>query len=575
MDDAHPSRGTVRFSVFEVDLRSGELRKQGVKIKLQEQPFQILRMLLEHRGQIVSREELRQRIWPADTFVDFDQGLHNAILRLRHALSDSAGIPRFIETIPRRGYRFIGNLGGFQGRIESLAVLPLENLSGEPEQEYFTDGLTEALISSLAKISALRVVSRTTAMHYKGTRLSLPEIARELRVDGIVEGTVLRSGMRVRISTQLIEARTDTHLWAESYDRNLRDVLELQSEVARAIAREIQVKLTPRERTELARARPVDPEAYEAYLKGRYHWNKRTAAGIKKASEYFAQAIEKDGNYAPAYAGLADCAATAGWWGFASPEEGGGRAKVAALKALEIDDTMAEAHASLGFAILHYDLNPSAAEKELRRAIEINPGYVTAHQWRASCVAATGRIAEALAECEEALRLDPLSLVVSMSYAGILWFAHRWEQQMQQAQKTLELDPTFAGGHLFLARAYEGKAMHEAAIGALQEGLKLSNRAPTFVRELGYIYARAGQRDPALAVLRELEELSREKYVSPYWRAQIYTALNDKDEALRWLEIAYGERAALMVFVKVDPWLDDLHSDPRFQHLLHRMRLMP
>jgi len=275
MEGVPPSRKAVRFGVFEVDLHAGELRKGGIRIKLQEQPFRLLQMLLERPGEIVSRDELRSRIWPADTFVDFDQGLNNAIKRLREALSESAETPRFIETIPRRGYRFIGEPRGDR-RIESLAVLPLENLSGDPEQEYFADGLTEALISRLAKIRLLRVVSRTTAMHYKGVRRPLSEIAQDLQVDAVVEGTVLRSGTRVRISAQLIEARTDTHLWAESYDEDLRDVLELQSDVAWAIAREIQVKLTPEEKAQLERAHPVDREAYEAYLRGRYHWNKRS-----------------------------------------------------------------------------------------------------------------------------------------------------------------------------------------------------------------------------------------------------------------------------------------------------------
>jgi tetratricopeptide (TPR) repeat protein len=412
-------------------------------------------------------------------------------------------------------------------------------------------------------------------MHYKGIQRPLPEIARELQVDGIVEGTVFRSGERVRISTQLIHASADTHLWAESYDRDLRDVLNLQSEVARAIARQIQVKLTSKEQTQLERVRPVDREAYEAYLKGRYHWNKRTLVGLRKALEYFQQAIESDPSYAAAYAGLADCASISGWWGFASPQDGCGRAKAAALKAVEIDDSMAEAHASLGFAILHYDWDTLAAQKELLRAVELNPAYATSHQWYATCLAAMGRIDDALAECEEALRLDPLSLVINMSYAGILWFARRWDQEIEHSQKTIDLDPNFPGGHLFFARAYEGKGMHEAAIGELQEALKLSPGAATFLRELGYVYARAGQGAAALKILEELQELSKTLYVSPYWRAQIHTALNEKDEAFRWLGNAYAERSALMAFLKVDPWLADLHSDPRFQDLLRRMNLPP
>src|SRR5438309_3708363 len=322
MEGAHPSRGAVRFGVFEVDLRVGELRKRGVKIKLQDQPFQILQILLERSGEVVTREELRGRIWPADTFVDFDQGLNNAIKRLRESLSDSPDNPRFIETVPRHGYRFIGNLGATPGRIKSLAVLPLENLSRDPEQEYFAEGLTEALITTLAKVGELRVVSRTSAMLYKGVHKSMREIARELDVDAIIEGTVLRVGRRVRITAQLIDAPKETHLWAESYERDLRDVLTLQAEVTQAIAREIRVKLTPQERKHLAQTRAVDPEAYEAYLKGRYHWNRRSRDGLGKATQHFQQAIASDPTYAAAYAGLADCVSILGCWGFVSPERG-------------------------------------------------------------------------------------------------------------------------------------------------------------------------------------------------------------------------------------------------------------
>ena len=320
MKGAHPSRGAVRFGVFEVDLRAGELRKRGVKIKLQDQPFQILQILLERSGEVVTREEIRGRIWPADTFVDFDQGLNNAIKRLRESLSDSPDNPRFIETIPRRGYRFIGMTGSSTpGRMRSLAVLPLENLSHDPQQEYFAEGLTEALITTLAKIGELRVVSRTSAMLYKNVRKPLREIARELEVDAIVEGTVLLAGHRVRITAQLIDAAKETHLWAESYERDLRDVLALQSELAQAIARKVRVKIAPQEQALLAQPHPVDPEAYEAYLKGRYHWNRRSGEALPKAVQYFQQAIAKDPTFAAAYSGLADCLSVLGYWGLVPP----------------------------------------------------------------------------------------------------------------------------------------------------------------------------------------------------------------------------------------------------------------
>src|SRR3989475_882004 len=341
MAGVQSGRATIRFGVFEADFRAGELRKRGVKIKLQEQPLQILQMLLQHPGEVVARDELRQKIWPADTFVDFEQGLYNAVKRLRDALKDSAEKPRFIETLSRHGYRFIGTIDEGVRKIQSLAVLPLDNLSRDPEQEYFAEGLTEALITTLAKIGELRVVSRTSAMLYKGVRKPLREIARELEVDAIVEGTVLRAGRRVRITAQLIDAPKETHLWAESYERDLRDVLTLQAEVAQAIAREIRVKLTPVDEARLAKSHPVNPEAYEAYLKGRYYWNRRPAT-IAKAITCFEQAIAKDQIYAPAYAGLSDCLCSLGAWGLVSANEGCRKAKGLAQRALEIDHTLAE-----------------------------------------------------------------------------------------------------------------------------------------------------------------------------------------------------------------------------------------
>jgi TolB-like protein len=572
-ESAHLERGIVRFGVFEVDLRAGELRKQGVRIKLQKQPFQVLQMLLEHAGEVVSREELQQRIWPVDTFVDFDQGLSNATKRLREALCDSAETPRFIETIPRHGYRFIGRIESSPaGRIESLAVLPLENLSDDAEQqEYFVDGLTEALITGLAKISALRVISRTSAMQYKGVRnKSAPEIARELGVDGIVEGTVLRSGERVRISAQLVNASTDTHLWAESYDRDLRDILTLQSEVARAIAREIQAKLTPMEQEQLARTRPVKPDAYEAYLKGRYYWNKRSPEAVRKCGEYLQQAVEKDPTYVAAYSGLADNAGVAGFWGFVSPEEGCGRAKALARKALEIEET-AEAHASLGWAITHYDFDFFAAEKEFQRAIDLNPNYATVRQWQAHWFGYQRRLDEFLQAAARALQLDPLSLIINTTYASVFWVAHQWDRAVEHCHKALELDPSFMGLRWMLANAYEGKEMYEHAIRERKWAVEHSGGAPTFVAELAATYAAVGNGDEALRIVEQLNELSKHHYVAAYWLALIHACLKDKEQAFLWLQRAHQERSARLALVKIDPRLDFLRSDPRFDDLLRRM----
>src|SRR6266513_107916 len=301
MEHLRSVRASVRFGAFELDQDAGELRKQGTRMKLQEQPLQMLQVLLQRPGEVVTREELQQKIWPSDTFVDFDHGINNAIKRLREALGDTAETPCYVETLPRRGYLFIGKIERETPKFRSLAVLPLENLSRDPEQEYFAEGLTEALITTLAKIGELRVVSRTSAMQYKGVHKPLRDIARELEVNAIVEGTVLRAGRRVRITAQLIDAAKETHLWAESYERDLRDVLALQAEVAQAIAREIRVKLTPVDQARFAEVRAVDPDAYEAYLKGRYHWNQRSGEGVKKGIQWFRQAIAKDPSYAAAY----------------------------------------------------------------------------------------------------------------------------------------------------------------------------------------------------------------------------------------------------------------------------------
>ncbi|HXN53005.1 MAG TPA: tetratricopeptide repeat protein [Candidatus Acidoferrum sp.] len=577
MGTSQSSRGTVRFGVFEVDVQSAELHKQGTKVKLQEQPFQILQTLLEHPGEVVTREELQKRIWPADTFVDFEQGLYNAIKRLREALGDSAENPRFIETLARRGYRFIGTLAASPGRIESLAVLPLENLSRDAEQEYFAEGLTEALITTLAKIGALRVVSRTTVMHYKCVHRPLREIARELEVDGIVGGTVQRSGERLRISAQLLHAPTDTHLWAESYDRDLRDVLTLQAELAQAIAREVQVKLTTQERANFAQAQPVDPEAYEAYLKGRYYWNRRSREALPKSVQSFQQAISRDPTYAAAYAGLADCLSTLGALGFVSPGEGCGKAKGLAVRALALEPDLPEAHASLAWATAWYDYDFVVAEREFERSIELNPRYATAHLWFGFYLGMMGRHEEGYTELKRAIRLDPLSSIVHWALGFIYWFSRRYDQAIEQCEKALRLDPNLAQAHMLLGHAYLYKSKHESTLAAMKKGLELSAGTASYAASLAEAYAAAGYRDEAQKILDELQlqEFSRTQYLSPYVVARIYTALDQREEAFRCLERAYEERAAWMAWLNVEPRFDNLRPDPRFRDLLRRMNFPP
>lgn len=633
-----------RFDQFELNLRTSEIFKQGKRVKLQDQPCQVLALLTECPGELVTREALQKKLWPNDTFVDFDHGVNIAINKLRDALGDSAEHPHFIETLPRRGYRWltpvesvgdssinpgadvtaiappetpsssatttapvppaknrllaavaisalavlcglalvfaldVGKLrsrflgSAAPGRIQSIAVLPLENLSHEPEQEYFADGITEELITSLSKISALHVTSRTSVMRYKRTDKSLPQIARELNVDAIVEGTVQRSGDRVRITSQLIHAPTDRHIWAGTYDRELKDVLALQDEVARAIANEIKTTLTPQEQKNLTAVRPVNPEAYEAYLKGRYYWNKRTADGIRKASGYFQQAINLQPNYGMAYSGLADCNSGLAWHGFAAPKEVLPIAKAAALKAIEIDPASGEAHASLALALSHQRIWV-AAENEFKRALQLNPGYANAHHWYGDYLSVVGRHEEALAEAKRAFELDPLSPMINTWLGYRYYYSRHYDQAIEQGRKILDFDPTFAAAHLLLGQAYLQKGLHAQAISELQSATTLSGDSPIYLAQVGAADAAGGRNAEARVVIDQLQKVARQSYVSSYGLAQIYAALGDKQHAMKSLESAYDEGAVWLQYLKVDPALNSLHSEPQFQDLARRMGL--
>jgi TolB-like protein/Tfp pilus assembly protein PilF len=571
MSASHPQRNALRFGDFELNAATGELYRNGAKLHLQDQPLQILQILAARPGEIVNREELRQKIWPSDTFVDFDHGINNAIKRLREALGDTAETPHYVETLPRRGYRFVGKLEREAPTFRSLAVLPLENLSHDPEQEYFAEGLTEALITTLAKVGGLRVVSRTSAMLYKGARKPLGEIARELAVDTIVEGTVLRVGHRVRITAQLIDAAKESHLWAESYERHIRDVLHLQAEVAEAIAKQVQVKLTPQELAHLAQTQAVNPEAYEAYLKGRYHWLRRSAEELPKAVRYFEQAIEIDRTYAAAYAGLADSLSGLGVY-FVAPEQGCGKAKQLALRALEMDAGLAEAHCSFAWATAWYDYDFCTAEREFERSIELNPRYATAHLWYGFCLAAMGRYEESYAEFKRAIRLDPHNTYTYATFGFACYLTRRYDEAINLFKKSLELDPGIGQAYCGLGWAYMSKSMHDDAIATVTKAVELAPRATLFLGFVAEAHAAAGHRQEAQKILDRLLALSKEQYVSPHFIARIYLILGNKDETLTWLETALRERASLMVLLKTDPRFDELRPEPRFQALIRAMK---
>lgn len=463
-------------------------------------------------------------------------------------------------------------VGGGTPQIRSLAVLPLENLSHDPDQEYFAEGMTEELITDLSKLGALRVISRTSAMHYKGTNKTLPEIARELNVDGVVEGTVMRSGNRVRITAQLIQARTDRHLWAETYERDLGDVLRLQSEVAQSVAAEIRVRISPKERALLASSRAVLPEAHEDYLRGRYYWNRRTEEGLRRGIVYFQEAIAKDPNYAVAYAGLADSYNLLPSYGNVQPTEAFPKAKGAATKALEIDGTLAEAQAALSFTLEYYDWDWQSGEAGFKRAIELNPNYASAHHWYAHHLLAFARFDDAAAELNRALELDPLSLIINTDLAQFFYLARRYDRAIEQCRKTMQMDSTFAKTHTVLGEAYLRKKMYPQAITELQEAAALSPGRGRDMALLAYAHALAGNRAKAERILKRLQQSETTASYNPAVAA-IYTVLGDKNQAFKWLQSAVKEHSAWMTFLKSDPMFDSLHSDPRFQDLLGEMGL--
>lgn len=626
-----PGVRRVRFGTFELDLESGDLRKAGAPIRLRGQPVQILATLIQRPGELVTREELRQQLWPADTFVDFEHGLNTAMKRLRAALGDDAEAPRFVETLPRRGYRFIAPVdlarevarptpetsGPRRTRpgspaiaamlamaalvalsaaavwisrtpqppsrpgakpITSLAVLPLQNLSSNPDEDYFADGLTDALITSLAKIGSLKVISRTSAMAFKGARKPLPDIARNLGVDAIVEGTVQHAGDRVRITAQLIHAASDTHLWSEAYERDLREVLVLQAEVARAIAQEIGATLTAFERTTGSAPRRVDPEAHEAYLKGRFHLlDVGTEEALGKSLEFFNRAIARDPKYAPAYAGLAHAYLFLSSYGTDAvpPHETIPKARAAATRALELDQELAAAHAVVGSLHAEYDWDWAGAEQAFARAMALDPSDSAARVWYGQLLSRMGRHTEAVKELQRAREQDPLSPFVTANLANAHLLAGDPGRALEQARAILDTHPDFVVAHWIMADAYTVQRRYDEALPAMERVLKLAGGSASAQAGYAHLSAIAGRRDLARQTLRELEEKARSRYVSPYLLAHVAAGLDDRARAFQWLEQARMERASGLAWILVDPTWDGMRDDPRYLELLRRMGIGP
>jgi TolB-like protein/DNA-binding winged helix-turn-helix (wHTH) protein len=611
---------SIRFAVFEVDLESGELRKHGLRIKLQQKPFQILTLLMERPGDVVTRQELQRKLWPSGVFVDFESGLNNAVKKLRNALADSAETPRFIETVARHGYRFLATphcispidvavaapghvsepaisrlrmsivlaalvvlitgawiIGRLKlhavnpSQLRKIAVLPLENLSHDVQQEYFADGMTDAIIDQLARIQGLTVVSRTSTMQYKRAHKPLPRIARELGVDTVLEGTVLRSGNRVRVSAQLIDAASDRHLLSRTFEGDLEDVLRLQQDVARAVAQQIESSLNAKN-APLSHPQTIDPEAYQAFLLARFYWFKRTEDGFRKGVSYAEQAIARDPGYPLAYIALADSYFGLHNTEILPPFEFKAQARAAILKALSLDDSLAEAHTSLAHVQELEDWDFATAEKEYRRAIELNPSYVLAHQWLGNELANVGRSQEALEESRKAMTLDPLSALYRASYAHRIAYARRFDEAAVECQKALDLDANHPYANLYMGQIEEYRGRFPEAILRFRKAYETSG-ALLHLANVGHAYAKSGNRREALRILAQLSQLSKTRYVSPYSFALVYLGLADREKAFEWLQRAVAERSQTVTTMKVDQVYDHLRDDPRFDSLLRQIGL--
>lgn len=613
------SSARVCFADFEFDSTTGELRRDGVPIRLQPQPARILGLLIARAGQIVTRRELAEQVWGSQTFVDFEQGLNHAIRQIRSALEEDAEHPRFLETIPKRGYRFIAaltapaeetfaaNAGEVPARIassraaravygcaaavcaaavvlllvgrerrpqaaeirriDSLAVLPLHNLSADPEQEYFSDGMTDELITDLAKFTGLRVISHTSVDRYKGAKRSLRDIAQELSVDAVVEGTVMRSGDQVRITAQLIDVRTDRHLWADSYQREFRDVLALQAEVAQQIAREVGSNLTLAERSRLMKVQSFDPVAYEAFLKGNFYWSQLTCAGFEKALDFYQKAASKDPHFAGAYSGIADSYFNLADWRCVPQDDIFEKAKRAAQKSVEIDPELSEGHESLAELAFYYEWDWERAEKEYMRSVELDPNNGDMHSSYAIYLVSTNREREAFLEMNKAHALDPVSEVNNVTFTYVLYLAHHYDEAIAQAQKTLELYPSSGATYYWLGQCYEMKAMPDQAVEAyLKARVGLPNEAAAL--------RTAYQKDGLPGYWRENMRISREmkRPVDPILEAMLYGHTGEKEKALKSLSAAYQQHVDGLQFLKVEPVYDGVRDDPRFKELVARLK---
>jgi TolB-like protein/DNA-binding winged helix-turn-helix (wHTH) protein/Tfp pilus assembly protein PilF len=627
MENAPLPSPRYRFGIFEVDPESGELRKQGRRVKLPDQGFQVLLALLERPGEVVTRQQLHQRLWPGDTFVDFDANLNTAMSLLREALGDSARTPRFIETLPRRGYRFLGAvadsriptpqltslpatpsmlpeapaaprrdrrpvgavlllavivLGGVAYRylrapartVESVAVLPLVYAGppGEGDQEYLADGITSALITELARLGVPNVISETSVMQYKGVRKPLPAIASDLGADVLVEGSVLREGSTVRVNAQLIDARTDKHIWAQSYQREMGSILELQSDIAKAIVREVRSTLVPSAPLPRAAPKSVNPAADEAYLRGRYALRNETEASLESARAFLEEAIRLEPTFAPAHAALAQYYIST----YAlPPDEARSRARDHARRALALDETLASAHRSLALASMTGDWDWAAAEREFKRSVDLDPSDGVTRQWYARFLDLVGRPRAALAQLQRLREQDPVSPGTYQALAYHHFLTRRYDEALTHVRKHEGLSPHDPGVFEGLVTLHVLKGEYGQAIKENERAIALWGREPMFVFGLAMVHARAGKDAEARSLLDELRDSARKRYVPPSWFGIIYMDLGDSARAFESLEKALDARDTYLMQLRVSPLFDTVRGDPRYQDLLRRMNLPP
>lgn len=640
----HP--GILQFGDFSLEAATAELRRNGVPVKLAYQPARILVLLASRSGETVTREDIVRHIWGSDTFVGFDQGLNSAIRQIRTALEDDADHPKFIETIPKRGYRFLATVeaevqqarrvensltlpsavepvvseppippaktpgaGGAYRRILlglfsviaiafivgeltgvlhvptrsgpsaaqiRIAVLPFQNLTGHADQDYVSDGFTEEVITKLGQLnpSQVAVIARTSAMSYKGTNKPVSVIARELRVDYVLEGSVRSLPDGFRVTAQLIRADDQTHLWAQDYDRSFGGLVPIQAEVAQTVAREIQVKLTPQSNVVFAKTQDINPESYRAYLQGNYLLASRTGDGLTKAVSSFEEAIEKDPNYAPAYAGLANAYSLLIYYGYPPGRAGIPKAKAAAEKAIELDPGYARGHASLAYVYYMWEWRLEDAQQEFRKAIELDPNDSTAHHWYAQFLSTLGRADESMAQIRIAEQLDPRSLIVTTAHGYFAYFARRYDEASAQCQLVLRDNPDFIVAHSVMGLVDEQQNAPDKAVTEFQRVLELSgNRAAPYLDYLGHAYALSGKRKQAEAILAELDKQIKNGQAGPAHRAATLVALGRKQEALQALEQGFIDGEGVVSCIRVDPRFDPLRKDPRFLELANRFRV--